>query len=590
MSAPSSLATSPAALLDSALEAAHLSESDIAGLPLLAQARRNVTAEFTGNLPAALLGALPYERSDAAENTARHFRMRAGFGLARDEILRQAEARLGRRVPGDNDETRLARVLDRRFWLKHYSKLSRQRDEFAYIKAGHVSSTGEKYVSDFTVARHAEAKAAQQAWLESTYLIDHLAAADGKFKHISLAAVAKRAEHRDASIWAFLTGIEQLSIESKLQCALVTLTAPAQFHANPGTKSNRFDGVSTPIDSHKYIASRWTAFQRDLDNAGFAVSGIRATEPQGDATTHWHVWMHYSAEALPVILARLAHYFPGDLSRRVEPIVVRQVEADLAGTKRNKKTGERFSETFSVLREGALVERKSKPAGQVDFSVINRAFASGATYMAKYTVKSYSKSESGSRVHDWQWAWGVRGFQMFGVQNCRGRWDELYRCGERPTEAHAAALWDAVHTPPGRHTREVVNPVTGDRESEEFEGGTAAFLRLLGGLAAAGGPASELRIKLYYSESTSRYGDRVKRRLGLSILLGDAVVFEQDTRKPGQWVMSAADNAASTFDVLRRIPFVPAVRSVELTGAEFHAFLAGLAPRIDPETGEILDL
>lgn len=395
----SSIAANPAALLDSAVSAAGLASTESAGLPLLAAARRTLEAEFNGALPAHLLGAAPADRADAAAATARRFQMLAGSGLPVSSILSAAASHLGRPVPGDSAESRLSRALDRAFWLKHYSKLARQRDEFAFIKLGFVSSAREKYVSDAGLARHADALAAQQAWLESTVLIDRNAAAGGKFKHISLAAAVKRAEARDAGLWAFLAGIEQLSVEGKLECALVTLTAPSNFHASPGTGGSRFDGVSTPLDSHAYIASRWNAFQRDLSNHGHAVSGIRATEPQGDGTCHWHVWLHYAADALPTILARLAHYFPGDLARRVEPVVVRTVEADLTGSKLNKKTGTRFSEHFAVLRSTGLIERSKKPAAQVDFSVINRAYASGATYMAKYTVKSFDKSENSRRVH-----------------------------------------------------------------------------------------------------------------------------------------------------------------------------------------------
>lgn len=487
-------------------------------------------------------------------------------------VLQLASAQLGRKVPGDNVGTQLARILDRQFWLKHFSKLARQRDEFAAIKSGSVSAKGQLYVSDLTLARHAEALAAQQAWLESSVLIDKHAASRGQFKHIKLAAAAKRAEHRDASLWAFLTGIEQLSVEAELQCALVTLTAPSRFHANPGNGGKHFDGVSTPQDSHRYIASRWNSFQRDLANVGFAVSGIRATEPQADGTCHWHVWLHYASAALPTILARLAHYFPGDLSRKVEPIVYRTVESDLSGDKRNKSTGERFAERFSVLRGADLVGRGRKPVGQVDFSVINRAYASGATYMAKYTVKSFDKSDNFKRVHAWRWTWGIRGFQVFGLRNCRSLWDELYRAVERPLDTQAAQLWDAVHNTPGRHTRPIINPVTGARETQEYEGGTAAFIRLQGGLAAAGRGLG-LRIRIDYVDATGRYGDVLKRRLGLAIYEGDNELYRAVTREPGRWVMCGEDRVSATFKALRSM-------SAEST----HAF------SVDLETGEILTL
>lgn len=546
----SSLSASPAELLDAARTASHLTDSETAGLPLLVAARRQLETEFLGRLPEPLLGANRSEHVDAAAATAAHFkRLLTAPGAAAAHVIDLAALRLGRAVPGDSSASQLARVLDRGFWLKHYSKLARQRDEFSYIKSGLVSSRSEQYVSDSTLARHTSALAAQQAWLESSVLIDAHAAAGGKLKHIKLVAAVKRAEARDAGLWAFLTGIEQLSIDGKLECALVTLTAPSHFHANPGTGGGRFDGVSTPLDSHKYIAQCWNALQRDLDNAGYAVSGIRATEPQGDGTCHWHVWLHYAPAALQLILSRLAHYFPGDLSRRVEPLVVRTVEPDFAGVKVNKKTGARFSERFAVLRAADLVARSKKPAAQVDFSVINRSYASGATYMAKYTVKSFDKSENSRRVHAWRWTWGVRGFQVFGIRNCRGLWNELYRADERPADPRAAALWRAVHSSPGKHSREVVNPLTGARETQEYEGGTAAFLRLQGGLAACGRSAS-LRLRITYIDAQGRYGDVLKRPLGVAIFAGDNELYRAVTREPGRWVLCSEDRVAATVDAL----------------------------------------
>src|SRR5262245_35813474 len=132
----SSLAATPAALLDAAFEAAAISESASVGLPLLAQARRNLAAEFNGTLPAGLLGALPGDRADAAANTARRFQMLLGSGLSGPHVLRAAASHLGRKVPGDTEASQLSRVLDRSFWLKHYARLARQRDEFAFIKSG----------------------------------------------------------------------------------------------------------------------------------------------------------------------------------------------------------------------------------------------------------------------------------------------------------------------------------------------------------------------------------------------------------------------------------------------------------------------
>src|SRR5690606_32519486 len=101
------------------------------------------------------------------------------------------------------------------------------------------------------------------------------------------------------------------------------------------------------------------------------------------------------------------------------------------------------------------------------------------------------------------------------------------------------------------------------------EGGTAAFIRLQGGLAAAGGGLG-LRMRIYYVNARGRYGDTLKRRLGLAIYEGDNELYRAVTREPGRWVMCADNRASATFDALR------AAGTARFT--------------VDPETGEILTL
>jgi hypothetical protein len=127
-----------------------------------------------------------------------------------------------------------------------------------------------------------------------------------------------------------------------------------------------------------------------------------------------------------------------------------------------------------------------------------------------------------------------------------------------------------VHSKPGLHTREAVSWLTGERQSFEVEGGTAAFLRLQGGLAAAGGSSTKLRIRRTYRESTSRYGDVLKRPFGLRIVDGDVELFTSITREPGRWLVVAESRVGETVEALRAAAQRP----------------SGLT--VDPETGEIL--
>lgn len=531
----SSVQATPLSLLDSALRAAGLSDTDNA--PLLAEAAATFRKEFVSALSVSLYGKSLTELRDAARQRASFYaEVARRFGDGFTVSLATLEYKQA--IPGHSIQAQLARITDYSFWSRFYTLNAKRSHEFAYVKAGYVAKRRELYVSDSTLSLFRQYRKSQEEFLRNYYVVDRQLNDKGQHTRRKLIDVTKSAEARKAKLWAFLSGIEQLSREAGLSCGLLTLTLEESFHPNPSSGGSKYDGVSTPRDGARELSSRWNKIQRDLDNLGISISGARFVEPHGDACPHWHVWLHYQDSQLLMILAVISRYF----SRGVR---VRTVVEDAAGKFKSKKDGKRFSEEFSRFDTSTCeLMSSSKRAARscgVELSVINRAYANGATYAAKYAMKTLEEGDLSERVAASRWVWGFRSFQLFGIQRCLGAWDELFRARNIPTDPRARALYDAVHEKPGVHEKQVRNCDTGEVETFEVEGGTAAFIRLFGGLSAARSSSASLRVRLTYQSSLNRYGDVTKVKTGLFIYndVGE-YLYSTTTREPGRFVLVSA--------------------------------------------------
>lgn len=560
---PNSLTATPSDLLDAALSAAGLSLPAVSGLPLFSDAANRFTAAYTSSVDSRVFNLPLTELRDYSKARSAWY-----ASLARatsiDHAIAVASSEFHREIPGDSTESQYARITDPTFWKRYYSTNAKRAHEFAYIRAGFVSGAKERYVSDSTLALYRNYRQAQEHFLQSYYVVDRKPNSMGEHSRRLLVDLAKSAEAKRAKLWAFLSGIEQLSVEAGLSCALLTLTLPASFHANPTTGGSSYDGVSTPQAGGRHLAMVWNKIQRDLHNEGIAVSGARFVEPHKDGTPHWHLWLHYQDAHLPRILSVIARYFPGDAYKRVAAVRVRTVEADPRGKLYNKKDGSRFTECFQRFdpATGSIKPASSRFKAQVDLSVINRAYANGATYASKYAMKTLQPGEGSEaeRVAASRWIWRLRSFAFFGIRNCLGAWDELYRAKEVPTDPTVKALFNAVHEAPGKHLKHIRNRSTGKVEEIEVEGGTAAFLRLQGGLAAADGlvPSDHIRVRLIYKPVVNRYGDAVRVKVGLMIVRDDEYLYSATTREPGRFVLLSERNIDAAIASLAPLDPEPA--------------------------------
>lgn len=471
-------------------------------------------------------------------------------------MVAAAVRRFGEPVPGETLEAQLARVIDPRYWRRFIVGRVRQALELLHLKLGLIGAGARSYCSEQAQAQRRMQLQMQAQWLKETMV---RAVIDGKTVEIPLEQVAKGVQHKLARLYAFIKAIDTLAVEANLTSALLTTTLEGEWHANPkhAKPDHRWNGA-TPQQANRELGQRFQNVRRDLEKQGIRLSGLWAGEPHQDGCPHRHFWVIYAPQDQAAVFAAFLKYFPGKLKLR--------------RSKRKKVIFE--------TREDALLGRcrrlaYAKEGAQVDVSIINRKKGSGASYVLKYVQKavladatyaSACKPRAGSvvktggrrkaKVADGELqhrlqnidahraTWRMRSFQFYGIKDCLGLWEELRRLKEPPAEAQLRALWRAARGGDAR----------GSLKTGEQRGDALAFLKLLGGLAAAAQPeqrelvaASPQRARVYTVPTVTRYGEAGARIEGVELVRpaaskGDeAETLERLVTRPVRWELVPRD-------------------------------------------------
>lgn len=270
-----------------------------------------------------------------------------------------------------------------------------------------VKKGQEEYVSNITRNNRKWQLAAQQKWIDATTV------SDGE-RTVKLADCIRTAEHRYSELYTLVKGQESYFTSQGRVALFVTLTTPAEYHPSPSHGRNQWDGSSVR-DSHQWFNDNWQCMRADLAKHGIRLDGFRVTEPHKDGSEHWHLMTYVKKSQLATIKSTFLDYF-GHSEHSVK-----------------------FKADFSKN-----VEEKK---------------ATAASYMLKYLIKTINSgaAEGTSAANDqlfsseadaadaWRSAWGIRGFQFFGVLfGKQTLWRELRRLEQQPEEKDALTLWRAA--------------------------------------------------------------------------------------------------------------------------------------------------
>jgi hypothetical protein len=472
-----------------------------------------------------------------------------------DDLVICAQRMYELKVPGTSTQSRLARILDPKFWRRTLWRRIVQERERLHLQLGLIGKGGSSYCSDDALAMRRTQIEAQRRWLKETTLC--AITTDGECLSIPLEKVAKSARQKMSRLYAFIAAMDKQADEAGLTVALLTATLEGEWHANPShaSPSHRWNGKG-PGAANEEMGSRFQKIRRDLAKHGVHISGLWAAEPHKDGCPHRHFWIIYSPENEPRVFATFLKYFPDKLKVRRD-----------AGA-----GGDMIYDNPEAALEGiSRPLRRSNEGAQIDVSIIDRSKGSGASYVLKYVQKAIvtdvtykdlmtpvdssstlaasadpkklkAELKALQSIDAYRAVWRIRSFQFFGIRNCLSLWDELRRVKQRPTEPRLRELWQFAR---GGDTEGSIN-------ADQQRGDAYGFIKALGGLAAARKPgqlelcdaAAEGKCaKVYRGQTTNRYGELGARIEGVKLVhttLGNAVLEQMPTRTT-RWTLTPSN-------------------------------------------------
>lgn len=490
---------------------------------------------------------------DASEEDIRQLALQfARYRLPACQKVAWAFRLLRAPIPGVTLDSQLARLNDARFWRKAIrTRILREREHF-YLRLGLVGRSNEAYVSDRQALTRQLQLKRQRQWLKETVLVPRYLEPGESDELMTLDKVALTPRTRFAKTYTFIKAMEGLANEHGLVSAMVTLTAPPEWHPNPSHGENSWNGES-PHEAHRYLARGWQAILIELHKKNIGVSGLRVVEPHKDGCPHWHIWLIYRPEVETILLATLMRQFPGKLKLR-------------APSRKGATTHSHdvmFEQRVDVLAGWSRPLTYANEGAQVEVSRIDPSISSGASYAMKYLLKTVDGGEklnqqvdlfgdaggdacsdeekrarkdkrlahqrAARRVDAWRSSWGINASMLFGVARCLSCWDELRRLTSKPVDSSLSKLWVLAR---GSDKEGQIAAGSGER------GDAKGFLEALGGLTAARDPRTgkkvSIRLGRLTKAATNGYGEPMKRTQGVQLIQSRKVRRTVSGKQPGR--------------------------------------------------------
>lgn len=376
----------------------------------------------------------------------------------------------------------LSRMTCELWWRKKLRRRHGCELESAAIRLGMVSKSRDLYVSQERLDARLQQNRRNERMLDDTLATNEFGQTYSLSELASLSTSKK--SNRRAELMTRIRGFDLIAQENNHAGLFVTLTCPSRFHRyktlNDGTlviDNKKYDPKLTPALGQKYLAKIWGRIRAKLHRDGIRIYGFRVSEPQHDATPHWHLLL---------------------FCERHHAVSVSE-----------------------VVRTYALKDTPDEPGAQDHRCVIkaiDRTKGSAAGYIAKYIAKNIDgenvgvdfhdrpATESAMRVEAWASTWSIRQFQQIGGPTV-SVWRELRRIPEIPPNAP-----DALKLAHAAANKRLCDPETG-----ELRVYWDKYCEAQGGVFC--GRAARIQLLLVKAQGLGRYGDGLSNRpLGVRIV------------------------------------------------------------------------
>lgn len=451
---------------------------------------------------------------------------------------------------GKTKESTYKKACDKGWWRRRGMKQLRIVQELDQMSCRRVGAGAQsQYSSKLAVDHLKHSQAAGEQFLKNSVLYCH-----DTGNTISLQDVATTPQMRAAKAYSVLKSIEKMGVAAGMKAAMLTITAPSEWHANP--KSRRRDhkwNGKTPLECHQHLSACWERLRACLAKKGIKLAGVRVEEPQKDGTPHFHIAFFYRKEDEDTILREILRQYPAGLRRR-----------ESVGKRPGKLIFDEIQ--WASLADFDADKRQHTSCGaQCQFDVIatksgagsSDGVASFASYVLKYVRKTLglpadkteeadddqnSIIESGpaEHVHAHRHVFCIRSVNFFGLpRGALTNWDLLRQVKLAPTNHE-----DLTFVPPPP----LIAGLAAICQQEKGAGMTE-YLQTLGGLVCCP-TVSKFQVKSVTEAAETKYGEPSKKLRGvevraLDVASGAVVDSEQHILKFGRKEILSKEAAAA---------------------------------------------
>jgi hypothetical protein len=471
-----------------------------------------------------------------------------------DQLDDENDADYDFRKKEDEAWFRLERLLDEKWWNGRIEVAYRQFCEHCQIIGGRVHKGASEYLSKAGRADYKERQEASAIALSQVVAVNEETGEEVPAIDIIKKSIANPAIRR-CELMVRIAGFELVAQELGLIGGFFTMTAPSRFHAFNATKSKNkaYDNVkykgANPKQTQQYLSKVWAQARAKLKRMNIHLFGFRVCEPHHDGTPHWHAMFFFRPNQEQAIRFVLADYFTKE--DRDELHVTRDdFKAWALSIKKGFTTADMFVPEKKTERKHIFSVGK-RIKSRFDYKRIDPKKGSATGYIAKYIAKNIdgyqmdADQDTGTpadikalAVRGWASTWCIRQFQQIGGAPV-SVWRELRRMPQTDNEvvemkakAEAKAKGEKFIS-----QRKIESFYDLQKQHNSIEvarigansGNWSMYIHAMGGAFCS---RKDHPIKMTYKDSTSKYGETVKKLEGITNGLDSAVT------RSGSWVFT----------------------------------------------------
>jgi hypothetical protein len=231
-----------------------------------------------------------------------------GNAMGVQTAIKTAGHLIGHAIPGQTEDSQLARISCPTFWRREIRKALRPWRNLMHIA---IAPERIKYACTDAIAEYRSMQLNAEEWASKTVLVNQTTG-----ECIPMPTPETTAKGKYAQLVAITKGIELSAQARGLTAKIITLTLPTEYHptttrgkARIRVPNEHYDSALTPAVGQRELQSRWTRFRAAIKRRGIDWEFTLGCQPHKDESPHWHIVMWVDEKCWSEVEELIYKYF-----------------------------------------------------------------------------------------------------------------------------------------------------------------------------------------------------------------------------------------------------------------------------------------